>query len=170
VTSVLDSLFFYILSAIILGSAVLTITRRNAVHSAIWLVSTLIGVAGLYLHLHAEFLAAVQVLLYVGGIMVLFLFVIMLVNLDEAALQRQFNKQWSIALAAALVLMAELGYFIYRGADAFQFGQAGGGSLSPNTQLIAMALYRDYMLPFEVASILLLVAILGAVILAKKNI
>jgi NADH-quinone oxidoreductase subunit J len=66
--------------------------------------------------------------------------------------------------------MAELGYFVYRGAGAFQFGQAGGGSLSPNTQLIAMALYRDYMLPFEVASILLLVAILGAVILAKKQI
>jgi NADH-quinone oxidoreductase subunit J len=170
VNSVLDSLFFYILSAIILASAILTITRRNAVHSAIWLVSTLIGVAGLYLHLHAEFLAAVQVLLYVGGIMVLFLFVIMLVNLDEAARERQFNKQWSIALAAALVLMAELGYFVYRGANAFQFGQAGGGSLSPNTELIAMALYRDYMLPFEIASLLLLVAILGSVILAKKNI
>ena len=168
--TVLESLFFYILSAMILTSAILTITRRNAVHSAIWLVSTLISIAGLYLHLHAEFLAAVQVLLYVGGIMVLFLFVIMLVNLDEAALQRQFNRQWSVALGAGLILMAELGYFVYRGADAFQFGQAGGGSLAPNTQLIAMALYRDYMLPFEIASLLLLVAILGAVILAKKQI
>jgi NADH-quinone oxidoreductase subunit J len=168
--TVLEGLFFYILSAMILGSAVLTITRRNAVHSAIWLVSTLISIAGLYLHLHAEFLAAVQVLLYVGGIMVLFLFVIMLVNLDEAAKERAFNKQWSVALIAALVLMAELGYFVIRGASAFQFGQSSGGSLAPNTQLIAMALYRDYMLPFEIASLLLLVAILGAVILAKKQI
>ena len=168
--TVLESLFFYLLSAMILTGGILTITRRNAVHSAIWLVATLIGVAGLYLHLHAEFLAAVQVLLYVGGIMVLFLFVIMLVNLDEAAKQRQFNRQWSIALVAALVLLAELGYFVIRGADAFQFGQASGGSLAPNTQLIAMALYRDYMLPFEIASLLLLVAILGAVILAKKQI
>lgn len=168
--TVLESLFFYILSAMILTSAILTITRRNAVHSAIWLVSTLISIAGLYLHLHAEFLAAVQVLLYVGGIMVLFLFVIMLVNLDEAAKQRSFNKQWSVALIAALVLAAELGYFVIRGASAFQFGQSGGGSLAPNTQLIAMALYRDYMLPFEIASLLLLVAILGAVILAKKQI
>ena len=92
-TTVLESLFFYLLAGIILAGAVLTITRRNAVHSAIWLVFTLIGVAGLYLHLHAEFLAAVQVLLYIGGIMVLFLFVIMLVNLDEAAKQRQFNRQ-----------------------------------------------------------------------------
>ena len=169
-TTVLESLFFYILSGIILGGAVLTITRRNAVHSAIWLVFTLIGVAGLYLHLHAEFLAAVQVLLYIGGIMVLFLFVIMLVNLDEAAKQRQFNRQWSIALIAALVLLAELGYFVARGGDAFQFGQATGGSLAPNTELIALALYRDYMLPFEIASLLLLVAILGAVIMAKKQI
>ena len=170
-TTVLESLFFYILSGIILGGAVLTITRRNAVHSAIWLVFTLIGVAGLYLHLHAEFLAAVQVLLYIGGIMVLFLFVIMLVNLDEAAKQRQFNRQWSIALIAALVLLAELGLFVWRGgADSFQFGQATGGSLAPNTELIALALYRDYMLPFEIASLLLLVAILGAVIMAKKQI
>jgi NADH-quinone oxidoreductase subunit J len=168
--TILEGLFFYILSAMILRSAVLTITRRNAVHSAIWLVSTLISIAGLYLHLHAEFLAAVQVLLYVGGIMVLFLFVIMLVNLDEAAKERAFNKQWSIALIAALVLAAELGYFVIRGANAFQFGQSSGGSLAPNTQLIAMALYRDYMLPFEIASLLLLVAILGAVILAKKQI
>jgi NADH-quinone oxidoreductase subunit J len=194
-TTVLESLFFYLLSGIILGGAVLTITRRNAVHSAIWLVFTLIGVAGLYLHLHAEFLAAVQVLLYIGGIMVLFLFVIMLVNLDEAAKQRQFNRQWSIALIAALVLLAELGFFVYRGADAFQFGQTGGtslqpsaeildylkackdvrelglgGFLQPNTELIGCALYVDYMLPFEIASVLLLVAILGAVIMAKKQI
>ena len=169
-TTVLESLFFYLLAGIILAGAVLTITRRNAVHSAIWLVFTLIGVAGLYLHLHAEFLAAVQVLLYIGGIMFLFLFVIMLVNLDEAARQRQFNRQWSIALVAALVLLAELGYFVARGGDAFQFGQATGGSLAPNTELIALALYRDYMLPFEIASLLLLVAILGAVIMAKKQI
>jgi NADH-quinone oxidoreductase subunit J len=168
--TVLESLFFYILAGIILGGAVLTITRRNAVHSAIWLVFTLIGVAGLYLHLHAEFLAAVQVLLYIGGIMVLFLFVIMLVNLDEAAKQRQFNRQWQIALIAALVLLGELGLFVWRGGDAFQFGQATGGSLAPNTELIALALYRDYMLPFEIASLLLLVAILGAVIMAKKQI
>ena len=167
--TILPSFFFYFLAAMILFSAVLTITRRNAVHSAIWLVSTLISIAGLYLHLHAEFLAAVQVLLYVGGIMMLFLFVIMLVNLDEAAKQRQFNKQWSIALIAALVLSAEFGYFIYQGTDAFYFAEPSGGSLQPNTQLIALALYRDYVLPFELASLLLLVAMIGAVVMAKKD-
>ena len=166
---VLQSLFFYVLAFIILAGAILTITRRNAVHSAIWLIVTLIGVAGLYLHLHAEFLAAVQVLLYVGGIMVLFLFVIMLVNLDEAARQRQFNRQWIIALGCTLVVAVEFVYFLLRGASSFAFAGPGAGSLQPNTELVAISLYRDYMLPFEVASILLLVAILGAVIMAKKE-
>src|SRR3990167_2100463 len=116
--TVLEGLFFYLLATIILAGAILTITRRSAVHSAIWLVVTLMGVAGLSLHLHAEFLAAVQVLLYIGGIMVLFLFVIMLVNLDEAARQRQFNRQWSIALVCAVVLLAELGYLLWKGEEA----------------------------------------------------
>ena len=167
--TVLQNFFFYLLAAMILSSAILTITRRNAVHSAIWLVVTLIGVAGLYLHLQAEFLAAVQVLVYIGGITVLFLFVIMLVNLDEAARERQFNRQWAIALGCVAVLMLELVYFISRGEQAFYFAEPSGGSLQPNTQLIAFALYRDYLLPFELASLLLLVAMIGAVVMAKKD-
>src|ERR1019366_8957038 len=148
--NVLPNLFFYLLATVILVGAVFTITRRSAVHSAIWLIVTLIGVAGLYLNQQAEFLAAVQVLVYIGGLMVLFLFVIMLVNLDEAAKQRQFNHQWSIALGCALVLLAELVYFLVKGKESFNFAEAGGGSLQPNTQLLAYALYRDYMLPFEI--------------------
>jgi NADH-quinone oxidoreductase subunit J len=167
--TVLPNFFFYVLAAIILISAVLTITRRNAVHSAIWLVATLLGVAGLYLHLQAEFLAAVQVLVYIGGITVLFLFVIMLVNLDEAAKERQFSRHWTIALVCAGVLLLELVFFISKGEQAFYFAEPSGGSLQPNTQLIAMALYRDYMLPFELASLLLLVAMIGAVVMAKKD-
>jgi NADH-quinone oxidoreductase subunit J len=167
--SVLPNFFFYVLATIILFSAVMTITRRNAVHSAIWLVLTLLGVAGLYLHVQAEFLAAVQVLVYVGGITVLFLFVIMLVNLDEAARERQFNRHWTIALICAGVLLLELVFFISKGEQAFYFAESSGGSLQPNTQLIAFALYRDYMLPFELASLLLLVAMVGAVVMAKKD-
>ena len=167
--SVLPNFFFYLLATVILLSAVITITRRNAVHSAIWLVITLLGVAGLYLHVQAEFLAAVQVLVYIGGITVLFLFVIMLVNLDEAAKERQFNKHWTLALICAGVLLLELVFFISLGEQAFYFAEPSGGSLQPNTQLMAMALYRDYMLPFELASLLLLVAIVGAVVMAKKD-
>ena len=169
---VLNDLFFYILAVIILGGGILTITRRNAVHSAIFLVLTLIGVAGLFLHLQAEFLAAVQVFLYIGGITVLFLFVIMLVNLDEAARQRQFNRQWSLALGCVLLLVAELGYFLYQGKEffSFSFAETSGVLSQNNTQEIALSLYRDYLLPFEIASLLLLVAIVGAVVMAKKQI
>ena len=168
--TVLPALFFYLLAAVILTGAVLTITRPSAVHSAIWLIVSLLGVAGLYLHLQAEFLAAVQVLLYIGGIMVLFLFVIMLVNLDEAAKQRQFNRQTRIALLCMGVLLTELGYLLWKGEEAFEFGEVAGVGLQPNTELIAISLYRDYMLPFEIASVLLLVAIIGAVIMAKRDV
>lgn len=167
--SVLPSLFFYALATMILVSAVVTITRRNAVHAVIWLISTLLGIAGLFLHQHAEFLAAVQVIVYIGGITVLFLFVIMLVNLDEAAKKKQFAGQWKIVVICAGALLAELGYFIFKGAEGFYFAEPAGGSLQPNTQLIALALYRDYLLPFELASLLLLVAMIGAVVLAKKD-
>ena len=164
-----DAIFFYLFATIILAGAVLTITRRNAVHSAIFLVSTLLGIAGLYLHLHAEFLAGVQVFLYVGGIMVLFLFVIMLVNLDQAVRLPQFNRQWWLALVAAVAMLAEFGYGIYRGREAFAFPEAAAGAVQPNTQAVGNALYQTYMLPFEIASIMLLVAMIGAVVMAKKH-
>ena len=89
-----QAIFFYIFAAMVLGGGILTITRRNAVHSAMFLIVSLMGVAGLYLLQQAEFLFAVQIVLYIGGIMVLFLFVIMLVNLDQAAKEKQFNGQW----------------------------------------------------------------------------
>ena len=91
-----DTILFYTFALLVLGGGVLTITRRSAVHSAIALIVSLLGVAGLYLLQQAEFLFAVQIVLYVGGIMVLFLFVIMLVNLDRAAHERQFNRQWPV--------------------------------------------------------------------------
>src|ERR1051326_2406139 len=108
----IDTVLFYIFALLVLGGGLLTITRRNAVHSAISLIVSLLGVAGLYLLQQAEFLFAVQIVLYVGGIMVLFLFVIMLVNLDQAAKERQFNKQWLIALVAVTVVGAQVGYFV----------------------------------------------------------
>ncbi len=165
----LDQTFFYIFAVMILLGGLLTITARNAVHSAIFLIMTLLGVAGLYLHLGAEFLAAVQVILYVGGIMVLFLFVIMLVNLDQAASQPQFSRQWPLGLVAAALLAAELGYGIYRGGAAFSFPRAHPAANLGNTQLVGNMLFQDYMLPFEIASILLLVAMVGAVVMAKKR-
>lgn len=168
----LDTVFFYAFALMTLGGAVLTITRNSAVHSAVWLIVSLAGVAGLYLLQQAEFLFVVQIILYVGGIMLLFLFVIMLVNLDKAALERQFNKQWWLALACALGVGGEVFCFIRKGAGAFQL--AAPAVVAPaaegNTERIADVLFSQYLLPFEVASILLLVAIVGSVIMAKKRV
>ncbi len=168
--TMLPQIAFFFLSAAALISAVMVITRRNAVHSVIWLIVTLFSVGGLFLMLHAEFLFAVQIILYVGGIMVLFLFMVMLVNLDVAVKQAQFSRQWLVALVTAVILMAELGYGIYRGQQGLTLAQASAAPVSGgNTQAVALALYRDYMLPVEIASILLLVAMVGAVVMAKRK-
>ncbi|PYT25559.1 MAG: NADH-ubiquinone/plastoquinone oxidoreductase subunit 6 [Acidobacteria bacterium] len=168
-----DAVSFYIFAALVLGGAIATITRRSAVHSAISLIISLIGVAGLYLMQQAEFLFAVQIVLYVGGIMVLFLFVIMLVNLDQAAKERQFNRQWLAALVCVAVVGAEIAYFMRKGASAFQISGAAAPSTVPaegNTERIATVLMSQYLLPFEITSVLLLVAIVGSVVMAKKRI
>jgi len=169
----IDTVLFYIFALMVLGGALLTITRRSAVHSAISLIVSLLGVAGLYLLQQAEFLFAVQIVLYVGGIMVLFLFVIMLVNLDQAAKERQFNKQWLIALVAVAVVGAQLAWFINKGRGAFQFADSALNAVPEaigNTEMVADSLFREYLLPFEIASILLLVAVVGSVVMAKKRI
>ena len=160
---------FYALAGVAVVSALLVITRRNPVHSAIWLIITLLSVALLYLQLQAEFIAAVQIILYIGGIMVLFLFVIMLVNLDVALRQEQFNQQWGVAGLAALLLAAELAGVIYLGRGTMALPQAPPGALQPNTELIGSALYQAYMLPFEIASLLLLVAMVGAVVMTRRK-
>jgi NADH-quinone oxidoreductase subunit J len=168
-----DTILFYIFAAMVLSGGILTITRRNAIHSAISLIVSLLGVAGLYLLQQAEFLFAVQIVLYVGGIMVLFLFVIMLVNLDLAAKERQFNRQWLVALAAVAVVGAEVSYFIYRGAGSIHIADVplpGTPAGLGNTEMVADSLFGEYLLPFEIASILLLVAVVGSVVMAKKRI
>ena len=169
----MDPAFFYLFALLVLGGAILTITRRNAIHSAISLIVSLMGVAGLYLLQKAEFLFAVQIILYIGGIMVLFLFVIMLVNLDEAAKQRQFNRQWMVALVAVALVGAQVGYFVWKGKDAFKIADTVMPSGTPalgNTEMIANSLFTEYLLPFEIASVLLLVAVVGSVVMAKKRI
>jgi NADH-quinone oxidoreductase subunit J len=165
----MDTILFYGFALLVLGGGILTITRRNAVHSAIALITSLLGVAGLYLLQQAEFLFAVQIILYVGGIMVLFLFVIMLVNLDEAARERQFNRQWLAGVVAVLVAAAEIAYFLWHGirlAPRVQTAVPGAG----NTEALGNVLFSEYLLPFEIASVLLLVAIVGSVVMAKKRI
>jgi NADH-quinone oxidoreductase subunit J len=169
---VATTFFFYFLAIMAIVSAIAVITRRNPVHAALSLIVTLLSLAGFYLMLYAPFVAGVQIILYAGGIMVLFLFVIMLVNLDQAARERQFNRQWLVALAAVAAVGAEIGYFLYRGAGAFHFAEAATAVAQNvgNTEMVADSLFSEYLLPFEIASVLLLVAVVGSVIMAKKRI
>ena len=176
--------FFYVLAGLAVASGLAVITRRNAVHSALALIVTLLSVAGLYLMLYAPFVAGVQIIVYAGGIMVLFLFVIMLVNIERSAKDRQFNRMWPVGLAAACALMALFVSVILKG-KAVLNDPITGKALWPdpmrlpessNTQQVAAMLYGEagrmgqYTFAFEIASLLLLVAILGAVIMTKKKI
>src|SRR6202045_996571 len=104
----LDLVVFYFFAALAVVSAALVITSRNVVQSALFLITALLATAGIFLQLHAEFLFIVQVILYAGGIMVLFVFVIMLINMDISLHQVQFNRQWWLGLLLALVLGAQL--------------------------------------------------------------
>ena len=162
--------FFYLLSFLAVASAIAVITRKNAVHAALSLIVTLISLAGLYLMLYAPFVAGVQIVLYAGGIMVLFLFVIMLVNLDQNIREIQFNKQWMVGLTSALALGGLLLFVIHTGREIFPITFSAVLPEGQNTQMVGIALYGQYMLPFEIASLLLLVAIVGAVVMAKKRI
>jgi NADH-quinone oxidoreductase subunit J len=163
-------IFFYGLSLAAIVFAIAVITRKNAVHAALSLIGTLVSLAGLYLMLYAPFVAAVQIVLYAGGIMVLFLFVIMLVNLDQNIREIQFNNQWLVGLIAALALGGLLLFVIRQGKAIFPLNEVANLPEGMNTQMVGIALYGQYMLPFEIASLLLLVAIIGAVIMAKKRI
>jgi NADH-quinone oxidoreductase subunit J len=168
-TPVATSFFFYLLAATAIVSSIAVITRRNPVHAALSLIVTLLSLAGLYLMLYAPFVAGVQIVLYAGGIMVLFLFVIMLVNLEKNIREYQWNKQWMVGTVAAMALGGLLLFVVQRGYDIFPKTFAGLPE-GQNTQQVGIWLYGNYMLPFEIASLLLLVAIVGAVVMAKKRI
>jgi NADH-quinone oxidoreductase subunit J len=167
----LDSILFYLFAAQILFSSIMMITRRNVVYCAVWLINTLVGIAGLFLLQGAEFLAGVQVIVYIGGIMVLYLFVIMLVPIQEESRERRFSSQKWVALIVSGLLLTELMVFLSRGAESFRLAAPltppDTMALTTNSEQVGFVLFSEYLLPFELASILLLVAIVGAVVMAK---
>ena len=159
---------FYILATLILGFGVLVITAKSTVHSVLFLVADFLCVAALYVTLRAPFLAVIQVMVYAGGIVVLYLFVVMLVNLKrppEAHSDPRRLTRLGVVMAAAV--LAEVAAIFAVG-----WARPSGveGTLSPqNVEQIGRALYTDYLIPFELASFLLLVAMIGAIILAKRE-
>jgi len=170
----LDSIVFYFFAGVAVLSALLMVTRRNAIHSAVFLITTLLSTAGIFLQLHAEFLFIAQIILYVGGIMVLFIFVIMLVRLDVPLPQiRSPLRQWT-AIFVAFVVFGEGVYIVWKsrlvpGHGLLVLNPYPSDKLPPNTENLAKSLFSFYLLPFEIASVLLLVAMIGAVVMGKKR-
>ena len=151
---ILNQILFYFFAALAIGSAILMVTRRNIVHSAVFLISTLLATAGIFLQLQAEFLFVVQIILYVGGIMVLFIFVIMLVNLDVALRQFQFNRQKYVAAVLTLVLAAQVFFALWVARAGLNLANPADKMPVRNTEAIGDAIFQRYMLPFEIASVL----------------
>ncbi|HEV2706745.1 MAG TPA: NADH-quinone oxidoreductase subunit J [Pyrinomonadaceae bacterium] len=195
-----ESIFFWVFAVATLVAGLLTIMARNAVHSALFLISTLVSVAALFILLGAEFIAGVQILVYVGGVMVLFLFVIMLVNVsaEERGREELFNRPAQVGASVLFLLPLALGFIYAFNQSAPQFRPPGStpdqsaeelvahqsarradqerrlpmaatrtSRLSDDTQRVGASLYRYGGLPFEIASVLLLVAIVGSVMLAR---
>jgi NADH-quinone oxidoreductase subunit J len=167
---IVNQALFYFFSVMAVASAILMVTRRNIVHGAVFLISTLLATAGIFLLLQAEFLFVVQIILYVGGIMVLFVFVIMLVNLDVSLRQVQFNRQKYVAIVLTIVLAAQVFFALWIARHGVNLTSRDAAMPARNTEAIADAIFQHYMLPFEIASILLLVAMIGAVVMAKRRV
>ena len=171
----LEAIAFYTLAALILGLGVLVITARSAVHSVLFLVLDFLFVAALYVTLNAEFLAVIQVMVYAGGIVVLYLFVVMLVSLKREPEQHSDSRRLgAIGITlAALVLLEVVGIAAFAVMDqpspvveAREFPASIQGG---NTQELGWVLYTEYLIPFELASMLLLVAMIGAIVLARRS-
>jgi NADH-quinone oxidoreductase subunit J len=167
-----EAIAFYTLAAFILGFAVLVITTKNTVHSVLFLVVNFLFVAALYVLLGAQFLAVIQVLVYAGGIVVLYLFVVMLVNLKRPPEAHQDpHRMTRIGAALAAAILLEVAVIAFSG-----YVNAPPAKVAPpplpvvgNTEQVGWLLYTNYLIPFEIASMLLLVAMIGAIILAKRE-
>ena len=166
---------FVIFSVVALGTAIAVVVAKNPVHSALFLLASFLVVACIFVLEEAEFVGAVQILVYAGGIMVLFLFVIMLVHQRTAAGATAFQHQWDVALLFVPVFLVPFLYIL--GTEKFadlprqeEAFRSIGGRVVGNTEAVSWVLYRDYLLPFEVASVFLLVAMIGAVVLGKRSV
>jgi NADH-quinone oxidoreductase subunit J len=168
----LEAIVFYALAAFILGFGVLVVTARNTVHCVLFLVANFLCVAVVYVLLGAEFLAVIQILVYAGGIVVLYLFVVMLVNLKrppEAHSDPRRLTKLAFGMSAAVLL--ELGAIaVYSSRlPPTPIAPGPGMPVSGNTEEVGWLLYTSYLIPFEIASMLLLVAMIGAIVLAKRE-
>ena len=164
-----NKFIFLYFAAVCLTSAILMITRRNPVHSVMFMLLLFFHIAGVFVLLNAEFLAAVQLIVYAGAILILYLFVVMLLNVDKESSAARANTFWPWIVAFGVLIAGEIVLLIARGTFPGETGQpmrlAGTG-----VRELGEVLYRQYLVPFEIASVILLVGLVGAVMLAKKKV
>ena len=163
---------FYLFATLTITSAMLVIFARNPVHSVLWLILAFFNAAGLFLLLGAEFIAMLLVIVYVGAVAVLFLFIVMMLDIDFAALRSGFTKNLPFGLLLALVLLAEMVVAIAaRHAGPVTAGAAptASAAIQPNIEAIGAQLYSRYLYPFEIAGLILLVAMIGAIVLTHRS-
>jgi NADH-quinone oxidoreductase subunit J len=159
---------FYAFSAILVFSALRVITTRNTVHAALWLVLTFFSAAGIWLLLQAEFLAIALVLVYVGAVMVLFLFVVMMLDVNFDTLRQHFKSYLPIGAAVGILVLFEMALVIADSAIGRTMSAPPAPSGS-NTKALGQLLYVDYVYPFEIAAVVLLVAIVAAIALTHRE-
>ena len=165
-------LVFISMAVVAIGSSLMMVTRKNPIHSAIWLIVTFCSVAGLYVLLNATFIAVAQVMVYAGAIMMLVIFVIMLIHLEagpQLAVKRSSAKLIGSVITVLLFVQVLGAFIVYSNVGKKGTYSAQTLATMGNTQAVGTLLYGKYVFAFEIASILLLVGIIGAVVLAKKT-
>jgi NADH-quinone oxidoreductase subunit J len=163
--------FFYLFSAVMIASAFMVITAKNPVHSVLFLILAFVNAAGLFLLLGAEFLALILIVVYVGAVLVLFLFVVMMLDVDFAELKQGFQRNLPIGATIGGIVLIELIFCV----GAWSVGGAATQVTTPappglsNTAALGRVLYTQYLYLFEVAGLILLVAMIGAIILTLRH-
>lgn len=165
-----NKLIFIYFAVVILASAVLMITRRNPIHSVMFMLLLFFHIAGVFVLLNAEFLAAVQLIVYAGAILILYLFVVMLLNVDKEISAARANRFWPWMTAFGVLVAGEIMLLVSRGAFSADTGQPMRFAAGAGVRELGEVLYQKYLVPFEIASIILLVGLIGAVMLAKKSV
>jgi NADH-quinone oxidoreductase subunit J len=161
-----ESLVFFVFAAIMVFAALRVITARNPVHAILWLVLSFFTAAGIWLLLRAEFLAIALVLVYVGAVMVLFLFVVMMLDVNFDALRKHFASYLPVGVTVGVLIIAQMILLLY---NTTRGVAAAPPATAPNTRALGRLLYVDYVYPFEIAAVILLVAIIAAIALTFRR-
>ena len=171
----LELLLFYVFAAVAVAASVLVVGQRSPIYSVVLLIGSFVALAGLYVLLDAPFVAVIQIIIYAGAILVLFLFVVMLLNAEkekaESGLRLSVAGPRRLGTLLAVALAAELGWALWTAARGEPVVATGpGGDAVSSVRAIGISLFTDYAFAFEVTSLLILVAMVGAVVLAKRNV